>query len=108
MNGLAGCYVSTIGKQHEYFDLTGIKTAGTLEPFMKLEIEHILPNNPTPSLRANWVAENPNADYDDYKDRLGNLTLLEKPINIVASNDCYADKQDEYHKSGNGAVKLSW
>ena len=22
MNGLAGCYVSTIGKQHEYFDLT--------------------------------------------------------------------------------------
>ena len=24
MNGLAGCYVSTIGKPHEYFDLTGI------------------------------------------------------------------------------------
>ena len=23
MNGLAGCYVSTIGKPHEYFDLTG-------------------------------------------------------------------------------------
>ena len=22
MNGLAGCYVSTIGKPHEYFDLT--------------------------------------------------------------------------------------
>ena len=87
----------------QYVDMAfrGIKTAGTLEPFMKLEIEHILPNNPTPSLRANWVAENPNADYDDYKDRLGNLTLLEKPINIVASNDCYADKQDEYHKSGN-------
>ncbi len=25
MNGLAGCYVSTIGKPHEYFDLTGFK-----------------------------------------------------------------------------------
>ena len=87
----------------QYVDMafSGIKTAGTLEPFMKLEIEHILPNNPTPSLRANWVAENPNADYDDYKDRLGNLTLLEKPINIVASNYFYADKRDEYHKSGN-------
>ena len=23
MTGLAGCYVSTIGKPHEYFDLTG-------------------------------------------------------------------------------------
>ncbi len=23
MNGLAGCSVSTIGKPHEYFDLTG-------------------------------------------------------------------------------------
>ena len=23
MNGLAGCYVSTIGKLNEYFDLTG-------------------------------------------------------------------------------------
>ena len=87
----------------QYVDMafSGIKTAGTLEPFMKLEIEHILPDSPTPSLRANWVAENPNADYDDYKDRLGNLTLLEKPINIVASNDFYADKQDEYRKSGN-------
>ena len=27
MNGLAGCYVSTIGKPREYFDLTGIFSA---------------------------------------------------------------------------------
>ena len=87
----------------QYVDMafSGKKTAGTLEPFMNLEIEHILPDNPTPSLSANWVAENPKADYDDDKDRLGDLTLLEKPINIVASNDFYADKQDEYCKSGN-------
>ena len=26
VNGLAGCYVSTIGKPHEYFDLTGSGT----------------------------------------------------------------------------------
>ena len=31
MNGLAGCYVSTIGKPHEYFDLTRDgRTAPTL------------------------------------------------------------------------------
>ncbi|MBO9715745.1 MAG: HNH endonuclease, partial [Pseudoxanthomonas sp.] len=45
--------------------------------------------------------ENPNAIYDDYKNRLGNLTLLEKPINIVAGNDFYRSKRAEYGKSGN-------
>jgi hypothetical protein len=32
------------------------------------------------------TSDNPEASYDDYKNRLGNLTLLEKPINIVAGN----------------------
>lgn len=87
--------------QHVEMAFSGMKTPGTLEPFTKLEIEHILPDNPTPELLAKWSAENPNAIYDDYKNRLGNLTLLEKPINIVAGNDFYAAKQDEYRKSGN-------
>ena len=59
---------------------------------------------PTQGLTRNYrkkVTLLPKADYDDDKDRLGDLTLLEKPINIVASNDFYADKQDEYCKSGN-------
>lgn len=43
----------------------------------------------------------PGASYDDYKNKLGNLTLLEKPINIVAGNDFYAAKQSEYRKSNN-------
>jgi hypothetical protein len=47
------------------------------------------------------VDENPKSDYDEFKARLGNLTLLEKPINIVAGNDFYAAKQNEYRKSGN-------
>lgn len=38
---------------------------------------------------------------DDYKNRLRNLTLLEKPINIVAGNYFYTAKQIEYSKSGN-------
>lgn len=87
--------------QHVEMAFSGLKTPGSLEPFTKLEIEHILPDNPKAELRATWAAENPNAAYDDYKNRLGNLTLLEKPINIVAGNDFYAAKQVEYVKSGN-------
>ena len=87
--------------QYVDMEFSGLKTPSSLEPFTKLEIEHILPNNPTPELRATWLAANPNAGYDDYKNRLGNLTLLEKPINIVAGNDFYNAKQNEYRKSGN-------
>ena len=87
--------------QHVEMAFSGLKNPGSLEPFTKLEIEHILPDNPKPELCATWAAENPNAVYDDYKNRLGNLTLLEKPINIVAGNDFYKAKQAEYGKSGN-------
>jgi hypothetical protein len=87
--------------QHVEMAFSGLKTPGSLEPFTRLEIEHILPDNPTPELCSKWAAENPATIYDDYKNRLGNLTLLEKPINIVAGNDFYAAKQTEYRKSGN-------
>jgi hypothetical protein len=87
--------------QHVEMAFSGLKTPGSLEPFTKLEIEHILPDNPNAELLAMWASENPSAPYNDYKNRLGNLTLLEKPINIVASNDFYKEKQSEYAKSGN-------
>lgn len=87
--------------QYVEMAFSGLKIPGSLESFTKLEIEHILPDNPKEELRAKWAAENPRAGYDDYKNRLGNLTLLEKPINIVAGNDFYAAKQAEYRKSGN-------
>ena len=87
--------------QHVEMAFSGLKTPGSLEPFTKLEIEHILPDNPTAELRGKWATENPGTAYDDYKNRLGNLTLLEKPINIVAGNDFYTAKQAEYNKSGN-------
>jgi Protein of unknown function DUF262/Protein of unknown function (DUF1524) len=87
--------------QHVDMAFSGVKTPGSLEPYTSLEIEHILPNTPTAELRQNWDAENPTADYYDYKNRLGNLTLLEKPINIVAGNDFYSAKQAEYRKSSN-------
>jgi hypothetical protein len=87
--------------QHVEMAFSGLKTPGSLEPFTNLEIEHILPNKPEDDLRGKWATENPGLAYDDYKNRLGNLTLLEKPINIVAGNDFYTAKQVEYSKSGN-------
>lgn len=87
--------------QHVEMAFSGLKVPGSLEPFTNLEIEHILPNKPEDDLRGKWATENPGMVYDDYKNRLGNLTLLEKPINIVAGNDFYKNKQAEYGKSGN-------
>ena len=87
--------------QHVDLAYRGVKTPESLEPYTTLEIEHILPDNPTAELRTAWSTENGAALYDEYKARLGNLTLLEKPINIVASNDFYAKKQNEYRKSAN-------
>jgi hypothetical protein len=87
--------------QHVEMAFSGLKVPGSLEPFTNLEIEHILPNKPEDDLRGMWTTENPGMVYDDYKNRLGNLTLLEKPINIVAGNDFYKGKQIEYSKSGN-------
>ena len=87
--------------QHVDMAFSGVTLTGSLVPYTILEIEHILPDTPTADLRSKWVAENPEASYDDYKNRLGNLTLLEKPINIVASNDFYTAKQTEYRKCNN-------
>lgn len=87
--------------QHVDMAFSGLKLSGSLEPYTTLEIEHILPNTPTPELLATWTSENPGAAYDEYKNKLGNLTLLEKPINIVASNSYYSAKQAEYRKSNN-------
>jgi hypothetical protein len=79
----------------------GIKFPGALSEFTTLEIEHILPNTPEDELRASFNAANPGKNYDEYKVRLGNLTMLEKPINIVASNGFFEKKKAEYVKSGN-------
>lgn len=76
----------------------GLKVAGSLNNYQGVEVEHILPNTPDNDLRADFRAKNPKADYDVYKNKLGNLTLLEKPINIVASNDFFKNKKDEYKK----------
>jgi len=62
----------------------------------KVEIEHILPANPRPDVRAAF--DKPD-EYDDYVPRLGNLTLLEKTINSSVSNGSFAEKLPGYRQS---------
>lgn len=71
----------------------------SLQSYMVAEIEHILPETPQADLRSSWAAENPEANYDEFSQRLGNLTLLEKTLNIVASNSFFELKKEEYVKS---------
>lgn len=87
--------------QHVDLAFSGVKVPGSLEPYTTLEIEHILPDTPTDELRAAWAAGNPDAVYDDYKTRLGNLTLLEKPHNIIAGNNFYTEKLKIYRDCNN-------
>lgn len=90
-----------LAKMTQYVDMAykGVKIFGALSEYTNLEIEHILPNNPSVELRDHFKNCNPDADYDEYKTKLGNLTLLEKPINIVASNGYFSSKCEEYKKS---------
>jgi uncharacterized protein with ParB-like and HNH nuclease domain len=89
-----------LAKLTQYVDLAykGLRTPGSLSDYTVLEIEHILPNTPEPSLRTDFTQKNPGKEYDVYKTRLGNLALLEKPINIVASNNYFQSKCIEYKK----------
>lgn len=84
--------------QHVDMAYKGVTVPGSLNDYTVLEMEHILPNTPEPDLRQSFSTSNPDADYNDYKNRLGNFTLLEKPINIVASNNFFDKKKPEYRK----------
>jgi len=89
-----------LAKLTQYVDMAykGLKSAGSLENYTDLEIEHILPDSPKKELKNGFTQKYPAEDYDEYKNRLGNLTLLEKPINIVAGNNFFEAKKKEYLK----------
>jgi hypothetical protein len=61
-----------------------------------VEIEHILPSNPRPDVRAAFDKLD---EYDEYTGRLGNLTLLEKTINASLSNGSFVEKTPGYRQS---------
>lgn len=73
----------------------GCQVAG-IDHYWGYHIEHILPSQPTPEQRTSF--DQPDA-YDTFKQRLGNLTLLEQSINSAIGRDYFADKQPHYQKS---------
>lgn len=62
----------------------------------RVEIEHILPQNPTDEIKSSF--DKPN-EIKNYIERLGNLTLLERPINAAIGNQSFDLKKDRYPQS---------
>jgi len=89
-----------LAKIAQYIDAEriGQESTGTLERYLdkKIEIEHILPDTPTEEL---IVPFGDLENYSNYKIRLGNLTLLEKPHNVVAGRGYFDEKKEIYKKS---------
>jgi hypothetical protein len=83
------------------FNGSAAKGVQDLTAYLNLEIEHILPQNPSAEHRQAWLARNPESVYEDDVSGLGNLTLLEKPHNSVASHGDIASKLPLYAKSSN-------
>src|SRR3546814_2418253 len=79
----------------------GAVAGHALDHYDDLHIEHILPDTPNKGYDKIWDAEATNAflPYAQAKESLGNLMLLEAPININAGNDYYDQKKPKYKNS---------
>ena len=86
-----------LAKLTQYVDMahSGAKYLSLLDTYFKrgTEIEHILPQSPSEELRAQYE------NYDELLYMLGNLTLLEQPINGAIKNNPYKDKVPTYAAS---------
>lgn len=80
-----------------YLDTLARVPVASIDRYWAHHIEHVLPNTPTEIQRA---AFDQSQAYDDYKQRLGNLVLLEESINGAIGRDYFQEKQPHYQKSG--------
>jgi hypothetical protein len=62
----------------------------------KLEIEHILPQKPD---LGEWLAFDKPEEQERYIQKLGNLSLLEKPLNAAVCNKSFKTKLAAYRES---------
>lgn len=90
-----------LSKIAQYMDMQkrAVNAPESIKEYFKpgIEIEHILPYKRNSELLKEYSDE---AQYDMLKSRLGNLTLLEKVINIVIGNqDFYGSKLSGYDQS---------
>ena len=87
---------------HAGYVLQRIDQQGNLA---ELEIEHIFPQSPTDTWSGDgirqWHAftELKRAKYRELRSTIGNLALLEQPLNGAASNGAFHDKKDYYSRS---------
>jgi len=92
-----------LAKITQYVDLKalGQDTDEVLDVYLKptIQIEHILPQSPTKELVEDFEKDDSKGVYGAYMFKLGNLTLLEKPINVVAGRNFFDIKKEEYKKS---------
>ncbi len=79
---------------------TGENEGSNLDFYLKrsIEIEHILPETPTKEIMEDFC-NNDKKKYVFHVNKLGNLTLLEKPINASIQRDFFEQKCREYIKS---------
>jgi len=58
-----------LAKLTQYVDMAykGLRTPGSLQDYAVLEIEHILPNTPDSSLRADFTKKNKDKEYDVWR-----------------------------------------
>ncbi len=86
-----------LAKLSLYVDMahSGAKSLPLLDNYYKrgTEIEHILPQTPSAELKAQFE------NYDELLYRLGNLTLLEQPMNGAIQNSSYENKVPVYAAS---------
>lgn len=80
----------------QYADACASGVTKELQSYWEHDIEHVLPNKPTEAMLA---AFDQPAIYAECKQRLGNLLLLEKAINVVVGQDFLAEKRPHYLKS---------
>jgi len=69
-----------------------------VESRYQVHIEHILPERPGKNLTKLWLEpfEISDDEHDEFKKKIGNLTLLEEDPNIRASNRSLEKKQEYY------------
>jgi hypothetical protein len=81
-----------------------IKSRKTIEEENK-EIEHILPQNPPEDLKIRFESTlNDGESYSEFVQKLGNLTLLPKAVNIVSGNKFFEEKTKEYLGPSQGFI----
>ncbi len=72
---------------------------------LDLTVEHVLSREPDFDVRAYGFESE--EDYLEHRDRLGNLTLLPKPLNSLARNKAPLDKADYYDREETSLLEIT-